>query len=358
MKRAVLAAAVVAVVAAPLAAPARAAAEDPYSNRQWGLSQIGARDAWGVTRGRGAVVAIVDTGVDLGHPDLAANVLSYPDADMLEGGCPESSRAKGCVRDGAQDEDGHGTYVAGIVAAQSGNGIGIEGTAPQATVLPVRVTDPATGSGSAEQVARGIRYAADKGADVINLSLSYDPQGHLRARQGQLAVLHTALEHAWQKGAVVVVAAGNDSFPLCAEPTTAHALCVGATDRNGQRSWYSNSDTRATKTFVVAPGGDSFGGLAGITSAASALCAGDVFSTYLRSAETDCSPEQGYEALGGTSMATPFVSGVAALLSAQGLSNAEIVACIASTSDDLGAPGRDPIFGWGRVDAARAVTSC
>lgn len=341
---------VTAVLFAVPTAGAASGVNDPYRPLQWGLDKIAAEPAWATTTGTGALVAVVDTGVDLGHPDLAANIVSYPDADMVEprGTCTRKKGVRTCVQDGAQDKNGHGTHVAGIVAAVTDNGKGVAGTAPGAKVLPVRVLDE-EGSGTADQVASGIRYAVAKGADVINLSLGY-PSGADRVIKvtGELDAVYAAIDEAWSAGAVVVIAAGNDSFPLCAEPS-AHpsVVCVGATGREDLRSYYSNGDATMSSTYVVAPGGEGLD------------CAGDILSTYLRtepkSACTDI--DRGYEYLAGTSMATPHVAGVAALLAAQGRTNSEIVQILKTTSDDLGVPGRDPLYGYGRVNAARAVAA-
>ncbi len=347
MRRVVFRATVVFLAAFMAAPPAHAAVDDPYRSRQWGLDRIQAEAAWSTADGTGALVAVVDTGVDLGHPDLATKIVAYPDADFVEpdGTCTGSRTNRRCVQDGAQDANGHGTHVAGIAAAATNNGLGVAGTAPGAGILPVRVLD-AGGQGTAEQVAGGIRYAADKGAHVINLSLRFlSGLDKVVKLLGQLDPVYAAIDYAWSKGAVVTIAAGNDSFPLCAEPS-AHprAVCVGATDQNDLRTFYSNSDATLTSTYLVAPG------------AAGLLCSGDIFSTYLRSAAPRCSPEFGYAAFAGTSMATPFVSGVAALLAGKGLTNQQIVERLTSTADDLGVPGRDPLYGHGRVNAARAVS--
>jgi serine protease len=321
-----------------ITAPANAESSDPFLDRQWGLTNIHAEAAWSVTDGTGATIAIVDTGVDVEHPDLAANVLSPADADFTGDGDD----------DGAQDENGHGTHVAGIAAAARGNGVGGAGVAPGAKILAVRVLDEG-GTGSALGVANGINYAADKGADVINLSLgATSGLGQVGQLQGDYELVYEAIDHAWAGGAVVVVAAGNDAFPLCTEPAAApKALCVGATDANDLRSFFSNSDATMTRAYLVAPGGNGLS------------CAGEIFSTYLRSApKSPCSPSSGYDAIAGTSMATPFVSGVAALLASRGLTNDQILDCLLETADDLGAPGRDPVFGYGLVDAQAAVTGC
>jgi serine protease len=207
----------------------------------------------------------------------------------------------------------------------------------------------ADGSGSTDDIAAGIRYAADQGAKVMNLSLGMQSGvGEAVGLIGGLDPIYSAIDYAYSKGATVVFAAGNDSVPLCAEPS-AHpkVLCVGATDSRDLRSFYSNSDATLSKYYLVAPGGDAL------------TCAGDIFSTWLRSqVQSSCSPQAGYEAEAGTSMAAPHVAGVAALLAAKGLGNQAIMDCLTRTTDDLGTPGRDPIYGWGRVNAAKAVTGC
>lgn len=331
--------------------PATAAADppsDPHYALQWNLVRIDAEQAWQHADGAGAVIAIVDSGVDLHHPDLDLKVTFTGDADFVDP-LPECSgtSTESCDANGPQDEFGHGTHVAGIAAAITGNEVGVAGVARASMILPVRVLD-ADGSGTTAQIAAGIRYAADQGADVINLSLAYDS---IEGIIGDLDPLYEAIDQAWSRGAVIVASAGNDSFPLCAEPA-AHprVLCVGAIDRSDLRSFYSNSDATMSGPFVVAPGGD------GLSDAG--FCSGDVFSTYLRSIEPLCSGEPGYEAIGGTSQATPHVSGVAALLAGKSLDNEAIVDCLIATAEDLGALERDPIYGYGVVDALRAVTEC
>ena len=348
------------VALAALAGPAAAASNDPYFDRQWGLHKIQAEEAWATTTGTGSLVAVVDTGVDLTHPDLQANVVVASGADFVEpnGNC--SGGGKTCAQDGPQDENGHGTHVAGIVGAVANNGIGVAGVAPGARILPVRVLDE-KGNGSTDHVAAGIRFAADQGADVINLSLGMTSgQGEALGLIGLLDPIYDALDYAWSKGSVVLVAAGNDSVPLCAEPASGHnVLCVGSTESRDLLSWFSNSDATTLDAYVTAPGGDGLGLLSlGASSPTGEMCDGDILSTYLRSKTSYCSSEQGYEAIFGTSMATPHASGVAALLAAKGLTNQQIVDCITRTSDDLGLAGRDPIYGYGRVNAKKAVTGC
>ena len=308
---------------------------DPYSDRQWGLATIEAERAWEVAEGSQTVIAIVDSGVDLRHPDLRHKIVSRG-ADFVQKG----------DTDGAQDRRGHGTHVAGIAAASTGNGIGIAGVAPRAKILPVRVIG--RGTAPAKRVAAGIRYASRKGAEVINISLGVSAgRGEAAKVTGALRPVYRAINRAWSRGSVVVIAAGNNGFPLCSQPS-AHrkALCVGATDRSDTRAFYSNSDATQDGKYLVAPGGG------GVT------CSGDVFSTYLRKTRTNCSRKSGYEALAGTSMAAPHVSGVAALLAGKGLSNKAVVECLLNNTDDLGYPGRDRVYGYGRVNAYKAVSNC
>ncbi|MFN2526016.1 MAG: S8 family serine peptidase [Actinomycetota bacterium] len=322
---------------------------DPHYGRQWNLVRIGVERAWDQATGEGAVIAIVDSGIDLGHPDLETQVAFSGDADFVDPrpACSEGGADESCDSNGPQDEYGHGTHVAGIAAAATGNAIGVAGIARDATLLPVRVLD-ANGNGETSDIAEGVKYAADQGANVINLSLAYDS---IEGILGEPETLYDAIDYAWTRGAVIVASAGNDSFPLCAEPA-AHprVVCVGAIDRSDLRSFYSNSDATMSNPFVVAPGGD------GLSDAG--FCGGDIFSTYLRPLEPLCSSEPGYEAIGGTSQATAHVSGVAVLLAGQGLDNEAIVDCLVATAEDLGAAGRDPVYGFGLVDAARAVTDC
>jgi len=345
------------MVVALAAAPAGAGTDDPFFSLQWGLHKINAEQSWKTSIGDGAVVAVVDTGVDLSHPDLAANLLSAPKADFVE---PDAHCGQPtCHHDGPQDENGHGTHVAGIIAAVTDNGTGVAGVAPSAQLLPVRVLDE-EGAGTGDLPA-GIRYAADRGADVINMSLGYPSgAGEALGALGDLDDIYEAIDYAWDKGALVVVAAGNDTAPLCAEPASAHqVICVGATDSRDLISSYSNYDAASFDTYLVAPGGDGGSGFSfGPKSPTAGLCRGDIFSTYLRSADTWCSAEPGYEASAGTSMAAPHVSGVAALLASEGLTNEEITTCLVRTADDLGPRGRDPVYGYGRIDAEAAVSGC
>lgn len=313
------------------------ASNDTYFDDQWGVKKVRAPRAWKMTKGRGALIAIVDTGVDVGHPDLRSRIAPHADADFVD---PSGS-------DGAMDENGHGTHVAGIASAVVGNRVGVAGVAPRAKILPVRVLD-AEGGGNTADIADGIRYAAKRGADVINLSLGFSGVGNVLGIVGAARPIEEAIAFAWTKGSVVVAAAGNDAFPICGQPAAAeHALCVGSVDRNDRLSSFSNSDLLSSGNYLVAPGGDG------------SSCSGNILSTYLRTADRDeCAPRRGYTSLAGTSMAAPFVSGAAALLAARGLNNRQIVKCLLSTASDLGAEGRDARFGHGRVHAARAVTSC
>jgi subtilisin family serine protease len=317
-------------------APGSGPANDPLFPRQWALDQVNAPEAWarGAT-GAGTTVAVVDTGVDLRHPDLSSKLVAGYDFVAGTGDCPP----------GPQDENGHGTHVAGTAAAVTNNGIGVAGVAPDAQIMPVRVLD-ADGSGASEDVAAGIVWAADHGAEVINLSLGELPI------VGQLEPLNEEIEaavtHAWDQGSLVVAAAGNESFPLCSYPSFAdHALCVAATDSRGLPTYYSNFPVNRTMLAFRAPGG-----------VGSVFCEDDedVWSTMWPGSDLDCTGSgsiSGYDTLAGTSMASPQVAGVAALLSGQGLTNQQIVDRLKATSSNHGA--YDPVMGYGIVDADAAT---
>ncbi|HVL32860.1 MAG TPA: S8 family peptidase [Actinomycetota bacterium] len=324
------------------AMPARAATTDPYYAKQWGLHNIGAERAWSVSRGAGATIAVIDTGVDRSHPDLGSNVVFANGANVTcsTGGKGNGKRKSKCDPNNPSDDHGHGTHVAGIAAALTDNGVGVAGTAPSARILAVKALD-SSGSGGIDDIAAGIRFAADR-SDVINLSLGELPGVHFIP--GINDPIDSALEYAWSRGVTIVAAAGNDGAPLCSYPAAyARVICVGAVDRFDLKTFYSNF---GAGIGVVAPGG-----------VGSVFCDddNDIWSTYPLSRDTTCTRSQGYETLAGTSMATPFVAGVAALLSAQGLTNQQIVDRLRTTSDDLGSPGYDPVYGYGRINAARAV---
>ncbi len=345
-------AAIAAAAVAASAVPVSASSGDPYRSRQWGLDRIRAADAWNVARGSGAVIAVVDSGVDLTHPDLAPKLIVHPDADFVEpaGECQSQQGTRTCIQDGPQDEHGHGTHVAGIAAAATNNGIGVAGVAPDAKILPVRVLDD-DNSGSISQIARGIRYATRHGVDVINLSFGAGIDGPVRRGTGSFRPIYEAIDQAWGAGITIVASAGNQGIPLCNEPSShPRVVCVGATDRSDMKAHYSNADAAMTSKYLVAPGGEG----------SIATCGGEIFSTYLRTQEPVCSSERGYEADFGTSMAAPFVSGIAAVVAAlpTAPANQQIVDCILRSASDLGAPGRDSVYGYGLANAFAAVTAC
>jgi subtilisin family serine protease len=300
-----------------LAVPAQAA--DPRRGEQWNLDLIEADGAHAVTTGTGAVVAIVDSGVQADHPDLAGRI--GPGYDVVQQDTTP------------QDGDGHGTHVTGIIGAASGNGIGIESVAPGATLMPVRVLGD-DGSGDVGNVARGIDWAREHGADVINLSLGSDVP-LVGAAGGDPT--DAAIRRAIAAGVVVVAAAGNNGVPVCEQPAAGDGLlCVGAVDKRRQRSFFSSF---GRGLGLVAPGGLG-------ASAAGPEVGEDVLSTYAGST---------YRELAGTSQAAPHVAGVAALLVSRGVRGQAAVNRLLATATDLGAPGNDPEYGAGLVNARAAV---
>ncbi|MCA0987128.1 S8 family peptidase [Guptibacillus algicola] len=274
---------------------------DPFfSSEQYAPQKVKAPAAWDVSQSSSSVkIAVIDTGVDYNHPDLSGKVIKgYDFADN---------------DNDPMDEHYHGTHVAGIAGANTNNGIGIAGLAPNASILAVRVLDE-SGSGSLDDVAQGIRYSADQGAQVINLSL-----GGILGSQ----TLKDAVNYAWNKGSVVVAAAGNESSPKPSYPAYySNAIAVAATDQNDTIAYYSNYGTWVD---IAAPGSS-------------------VYSTM---------PGNSYDNLSGTSMASPVVAGVAGLLASQGRSASEIRTALEETADYV--TGTGTLFQNGRVDAEGAV---
>src|SRR5690349_10256263 len=229
MKRRILIAILFAILLlAPAAAFARSIAEpnDPYYPDQWALAHVGATCAWARTIGSADVtVAVVDSGVDMHHPDLVDR-LRTDGRDFVDGD------------DDPSDENGHGTNVAGIIAATLDNGEGIVGLAPGVSILPIRVMN-AKGAGSDRAIARGVRYAADAGAKVINLSLGATLTIDADTVSAQVT---SAISYAQSKGALIVVAAGNDFLPLenAIVGDNPDVLVVAATDENDIKADFSN----------------------------------------------------------------------------------------------------------------------
>ncbi|MEX2658428.1 MAG: S8 family serine peptidase [Acidimicrobiales bacterium] len=305
--------------AAVLVMPVAALPNDPLADRQWGTDVIGAETAWSAGRGAGTVIAIVDTGVHLDHPDLRDKLVAG--RDFVDGDAHP------------QDGHGHGTHVAGTAAAATGNGIGVAGVAPDARIMPVRVLAD-DGNGSGANISAGIRWAADNGATVINLSLGSDTQAVLGPSFSE------AIRHAWSKGSIPVVAAGNQ-FVTGSGFADQPAIVVTATSREDTKAYFS-STTGSARWPISAPGGAR-----NLTDPVE----DDILSTY----HTPGRPADEYAYLAGTSMAAPHVAGAAAVLRGLGLSPQQTVDRLLATAKDLGPRGRDSTFGAGRLDLAAAV---
>ncbi|MBA2529945.1 MAG: S8 family serine peptidase [Euzebyales bacterium] len=341
------------LVAPAVAKPASSTTpnDEYYAEYQWGPKQINAEQAWATSTGKGEVISVVDTGVDLSHPDLKAHLVrgaTFTGCAQDPNGC-----GNGDWESGKADEapSPHGTHVAGIAAAVTGNQIGIAGVARDAKIMPVKVlTDE---GGSFAEVAAGVRWSADNGADVINLSLGALPGVQALPLVGVFDDLKQAINYAVSKGVVVVAAAGNDFLSICGEPAfNPNALCVAATDRFEGRSSYSNFAIDQDLNVVAAPGGAAF-----------LSCEEDVISTVPAEAEGFCTRAvgtPGYDFYAGTSMATPHAAGVAALLTAQGRDVFQVYEVLKDTARTpvVGTRGTyTPTYGYGIVDAEAAVAA-
>ncbi len=276
---------------------------DPQASGQWALNKLQLPAAWDVTGGsREVKVAIVDTGIDRNHPDLAGQVVGG--RDFVNNDADPA------------DDQGHGTHVAGIVAALTNNGVGVAGTAHGATLLAVKVLG-SNGSGYTSGIAEGIQYAVQQGAKVINLSLGSTQRA---------ATLDAAVSAAVNAGVVVVAAAGNDGTTTPNYPgASPGAISVGSTDSSDRKSSFSNYGSWVA---VAAPGSA-------------------ILSTY---------PGGRYQTMSGTSMASPYVAGVAALVR-----SAHPEWSVSQVRSALTTTG-DPVTGFGsvaprRVNALAAVNN-
>jgi type VII secretion-associated serine protease mycosin len=280
---------------------------DPFVREQWALGNIQAYEAWEITTGNNIVIAVLDTGVDGSHPDMGNKVLPGYNA-VTE-------------TDQASDVNGHGTAVAGLIAARTDNETGIAGMCWGCSILPVKVLNE-RGSGSDFVVARGIRWATDAGARIINLSLGGTGDTH---------VLREAVEYAHSRGVVVVAATGNErqkGNPISYPAAYPQVLAVGGTGNTDTITGFSN-----TGDYV------------------------DIAAPSVGLWTTIVSDDRDYGPPNGTSFSSPYVAGVAALVFSlrPDLANTDVKCVLEASADDQGAPGKDPEYGWGRLNALRAV---
>jgi subtilisin family serine protease len=279
--------------------------DDPYYQYQWGLPAVNAPAAWETVTGSSDVtIAVLDTGIDASHPDFAGRIVAG--YDFVNGDA------------NPDDDHGHGTTVAGIAGANGNNSLGVAGVDWQARLMPVKVLS-ASGSGYLSDVAQGIVWATDHGAQVINMSLS--------GSSGS-SVLAQAVDYAYGRGTTLVAGSGNNGTDTIGYPAVyPKVIAVGALNKE-LLATFSNYGSGLS---LVAPGYGIY--------------------TTLRGG--------GYVKTSGTSMSTPFVAGLAAVMYGHdpSLSPAEVEGIMRDTATDLGDPGFDIYFGYGRIDMARALAA-
>lgn len=318
---------------------------DPRLAEQYGLAKIKAPAAWKRATGLGTVVAIIDTGAQVDHPDLVSQLWTNS-GEIVGNGVDDDKngyvddlhgwhwyhdeegqpRSDSDVRDG----HGHGTHVAGIVGAARNNAQGIAGVAPDTRLMILRIFGrpdvPNDADGKESDIALAVLYAADNGADVINMSLGGDLD---------VPALREAVRYAINRGIVVIAAAGNTGGKVLYPARYPEVIAIASIDSNDKRV---ASSGYGPEISLSAPG-------AGILSTS-------------RPAGGSCASfQQYYWTCSGTSMAAPFVSGTAALIYEiyAGYDPVHIRTILELTADDIGATGYDEMTGWGRINAERAV---
>ncbi|MBP1782746.1 type VII secretion-associated serine protease mycosin [Micromonospora sp. HB375] len=290
-------------------AAAQPAVAAPQRAEQWYLDELRIEQVRKLSTGRSVIVGVVDSGVDATHPDLRGRV--------LPGG-----RSYGATGDGRADEDGHGTHMAGIIAATNAAADGVDGIAPGARILPIKIKK-GKGRASSQAVAQGIRMAVDGGATVVNVSVG----GAAAASPGE----KEAITYALAKDVVVVVSAGNIAKGEKAVTSPANipgVIAVTGTTRGG--AFWSGS-VQGPEAAVSAPGDGIF----------------------------NIGPNHGYGWGDGTSDSAAIVSGVVALIRSKypDLDAANVINRIIRTARDAGPAGRDPQYGFGRIDPVAALTA-
>lgn len=303
-----------AATAAPPVAEPIITTDDSVRADQWQLQALNLPGAWPYADGAGVTVAVIDSGVDAHHPDLEGQVL--PGIDLVD------TKATGVT-----DPVGHGTTVAALIAGRNDDEAGVVGVSPKAKILPVRVLDEDNRYDDALIVAKGVRWAVDHGAKVLNLSLG---------GSGSSATLAAALDYAFAKDVVVIACTGNASASSTSDndgvwypAREPGVVAVGGMERDGTKLW-SGSITGA-ETVLTAP------------------------ATHLVGAR---GPDD-YWLVQGTSFAAPMVAGTAALIRSRwpDMPAGEVINRLIRTADDRGAPGRDAEFGFGVVNPTAALTA-
>jgi serine protease len=294
--------------------PSLKAPNDPLYSKQWNFQKINIEAAWDDTKGEGTTVAVIDTGISR-VPDLK-------ETEFVEGYDFVNDRTD------ASDDNGHGTHVAGTIAQSTNNGYGVAGIAYEAKLMPLKVLS-AGGSGTISDIAEAIKFAADRDVDAINMSLGGGGESHM---------MKEAIEYAHNKGVTIVAAAGNANQNAAGYPARYNRVIgVAAVDATGEKAPYSNFGAGVD---IAAPGGNTKEGETG---------------GILQNTINPQTGEGVFSAFQGTSMASPHVAGVAALIRASGIDNPDDVANILKQS--ARSVQEDPLnhFGAGHLDAGAAV---
>lgn len=303
------------------------APDDPMFEHQWNFHQIDAPQAWeSSSKGEGVIVAVIDTGVAYKDHGRGSKLEDMNKTKFTKG----VTFSRSGLPDGL-DDHAHGSHVAGTIAQSTNNGVGVAGVAPNATIMPLKVLS-ADGSGTTQDIANAIRYAADNGAHVINMSLG-GPQPS--------KVMRDAVDYAHEKGVTVVCAAGNDGAREVGYPAGyENCMAISSTDKHKDLSWYSNY---GKKIFVAAPGGDTRN------------------TAYDGILQNTINPrkisEQGYYGFQGTSMAAPHAAAVAALIVGEGVKdNKEVWRILKESAVHPNDEEWDGKYGFGIINAQKAVT--